>query len=325
MKTIKMGKGRLLAYADNLQLLRRLPDDCVDLVYIDPPFFTQATHRGKAGTFEDHWHCIEDFIHFLDFRLQEIKRVLKSTGSIYVHSNDKAVHYIKVRMDAIFGIQNFRNSIVWDKRLSHFDTKDRMPKSNEDILFYAMKKKQTWNPPRYYNREDVERRYNRQDELGRFTIVGHFLLSGSLRGGGYDFSWRGIHRTWRYPKHRLKQLEREGLVYWPDKEGAQPYLKKYLHTYEGTLYTNVLVVPYHSMRNERVGYPTQKPEKLLEILIKASSNEGDVVADFFCGSGTTLAVAEKLGRRWIGCDSNPDAIRVTHKRIRGIQRDAGKI
>lgn len=191
---------------DNLEFLLRLPDSFIDLVYIDSPFFTQATHRGRAGGFEDRWHSIEDFIHFLDFRLREIKRVLKPNGSIYVQSYDRAVHYIKVRMDAIFGIENFRNSIRWRKvGMTRNDTRNGFSRCSEEILFYN-KSNSIWNPIYFPLSESSMKRYSQQDENGRFTTTPLFL-SDTHRGKGYKYSWNGITRNWRHPKESMRRLE----------------------------------------------------------------------------------------------------------------------
>ena len=270
-----VGKGRILALEDNKSFLRRLPDDFIDLIYIDPPFFTQATHRGKSGSFEDRWECIDDYTAYLDFRLREMKRVLKPTGSIYVHADYHAIHYIKVRMDAIFGISNFKNELVWCYGGRGMAT-TRFNRKHDTILFYTKTGDYTFNldgatrpiDPKYAPR------YNKVDESGR----------------------------------------RYGL--FKGKNGV--YSKIYLNRLgKGVVFDDWWHIP--SVRKlEYVSYPTQKPKALLVRIIESSSNEGDIVADFFCGSGTTIVVAEKLKRRWIGCDSNPDAIRTTLKRLRDI-------
>ena len=309
----KVGYGRILALEDNLKFLRRLPDNFVDLIYIDPPFFTQATHRGTSGTFEDRWECIDDFVHFLDFRLREIKRVLKSTGSIYVHSNDRAVHYLKVRMDAIFGIQNFRNHIRWDKTsVRHHDSR-KYARNSEDVLFYS-ENKAIWNAQYTEIKESSKKAYRYKDDVG-FYVGTPLHVTSSLRGGGYLYTYKGLRRLWKYPKYRMEELEKMGKVH--HRLGGVPQIKAYLKDAKVSISDVISVGGPRGV--QRTGYPTQKPEKLLEILIKASSNPGDTVLDCFCGSGTTLVVAEKLKRKWIGCDSNPDAIKTTIRRLRALK------
>ncbi len=250
-------------------------------------------------------------------RLVELHRVLKPTGSLYLHCDPTASHYLKILMDAIFGPQNFRNEIVWKRTSSHNDAK-RWAQIQDTILFYAGDRF-TWNPihlehdPKY-----VAEFYRYTDERGRYRLD-HIIRSASMGPRpnlAYEYKGYTPEWGWRTTRDKLEALDADGRLEW--SKTGRPYLKRYLHEQKGTtapaLWDDIL--PVQAQAAERLGYPTQKPLALLERIIQASSNPGDVVLDAFCGCGTAIAAAHKLGRHWIGIDITKLAIDVIKDRLR---------
>lgn len=259
-----------LILGDNLEVLRTLPSESVDLIYLDPPFFSNRHYeciwgdKGEVRSFEDRWSGgIEHYIEWLRERVQEMHRVLKSTGSIYLHCDHHADAYIRVYiLDPIFGSGNFRNEIVW----SYFSggiSKQNFARKHDSIFWYSKSKFWTFNI-------QTERR-----------------ISESLRNEPIHTDTRGDYINFNGTKAYVDKALTD---VWP---------------------INILL----PMSKERIGYPTQKPEALLERIIKASSNEGDIVLDPFVGGGTTVAVANRLHRNWIGIDQSAQAVRVSENRI----------
>jgi len=247
-------------------------------------------------------------------RLVELHRVLKPTGSLYLHCDPTASHYLKLVLDGVFGPKHFRNEINWQRSTPHGTAQRKFGVACDCILFYARSSTSTWHQPRgSYRSEYVEHYYSYTDPDGRLfqptSLLGH-------RGVNPEREWRGLVKPWRYPVHRLDELDAAGLIYWPPK-GGMPRFKRYLDEQDGqpvlSLWTDI--PPVNSQAQERLGYPTQKPEALLERIISASSNEGDLVLDPFCGCGTTVAVAERLHRRWIGIDITHLAISLMKNRL----------
>jgi site-specific DNA-methyltransferase (adenine-specific) len=267
-------------------------------------------------------------------RLVELHRVLKVTGSIYLHCDPTASHYLKLLMDAVFGPVNFRSEVIWKRTGAHNSAK-RWGPVHDTIFFYTKSERFTWNPvfqplpqetaDAWYNNveEGTGRRFNRAD-----------LTAPGVRSGPSGASWRGIDpsakgRHWAIPgfvKEMVKgvdaptaldALDRAGRIHWPKREGGMPMLKRYLEEAKGIPALDVItdIAPLNNVAAERLGYPTQKPEALLECIINASSTEGDVVLDPFCGCGTAVAVAERLHRRWIGIDITHLAINLVKHRV----------
>jgi adenine specific DNA methylase Mod len=231
-------------------------------------------------------------------RLLELKRVLKDTGSIYLHCDPTASHYLKIVMDAIFDAPNFRNEIAWKRFNFHADAY-RFGRVADRLLFYSKSVNFRFNRIRaQFSDEYVESKFTHYDADGR-----RFRLSDlnppANRGPIYEF--HGVTRAWRVTKEKMLQLEAEGKIY---SDSKVPQLKRYLDDLEGQAVHDMWIdIPaINSQANERLGYPTQKPEALLERIIQASSNEGDVILDPFCGCGTAIVAAEKLNRKWIGID-----------------------
>lgn len=267
-------------------------------------------------------------------RLVELKRVLKETGSIYLHCDPTASHYLKILMDAVFGPQFFKNEIIW-KRTSAHNSAKRWGPVHDVILFYSKSETAAWNRVyQGYSEEYLTKFYRYEDEDGRYTLGD--LTGAGKRHGDSGLAWRGVNPTkvgrhWAVPRPRqagmswdelsvqqkLDQLDLAGLIVWPSK-GGTPRFKRYHDIDRGVLVQDVItdIDPLSPHAKERLGYPTQKPEALLERIIKASSNEGDVILDPFCGCGTTVQVAQRLNRRWIGIDITHLAINLIKNRLR---------
>jgi site-specific DNA-methyltransferase (adenine-specific) len=244
-------------------------------------------------------------------RLVELRRVLKSTGSIYLHCDSTASQYLKILMDAIFGPTNFRNEIIWKRFNFHADAR-RFGRVADRILFYTKSETYTFHTLRSPFTEAYQNsKFTHVDEQGRRFRLDNLNPPGG-RGPVYEF--HGVTKAWRYSEERMRQLDAEGRIY---TKSAIPQLKRYLDELEGQalheLWTDI--PPINPMAAERLGYPTQKPQALLERIIQASSNENDVVLDPFCGCGTSIAAAQKLNRLWIGIDITHPAIVLIKKRL----------
>ncbi len=254
-------------------------------------------------------------------RLVELHRVLKPTGSLYLHCDSTASHYLKMILDTIFDPRNFRNEIVWKRTTAHGDSKQgsrHFGRVTDTILFYAKSDTAAWN--QLYNSYDehyiaskyrhIEPGTNRRFQLDNLTGPG-----GAAKGNAY-YEFLGVTRYWRYSKENMERLYREGRIIQPSP-GAVPRYKRYLDEMKGqplqALWDDI--DPINAMAAERLGYPTQKPLALLERIIQASSNPGDIVLDPFCGCGTAVAAAHKLGRRWVGIDITHLAIALQRYRM----------
>lgn len=246
------------------------------------------------------------YLVYMTYRLFEMRRILKPSGSIYLHCDPAASHYIKVMMDGVFGHGNFRNEIIWRRTSAHSSAKRYGP-VHDVILYYANGAGTTWNPTyQAYDADYVETRFAR----GRERPWKDADLTGAgTRNGETGKDWRGFNPTrkgrhWAYPPEELDRLDADGRIYWPNKAGGWPRFKRYLDESEGIPLQDVWtdINPVNSQAAERLGYPTQKPLSLLERIIASSSNPGDVVFDPFCGCGTAVVAAHQLGRHWIGCD-----------------------
>ena len=253
-------------------------------------------------------------------RLIELRRVLKETGSIYLHCDPTASHYLKILMDAVFGPQFFRNEITWKRSHAHSDAKQgaqHFGRITDILLFYSRGDRAIWNPLyRPYDEKYIERDYRRVDENGRRYRIGDLSGPGGAAKGNPRYEVMGVTRYWRYSKEKMDQLIAEGRVI-QTRPGAVPQYKRYLDEMPGAPIQNLWddLPPLNNRSKEMLGYATQKPEALLERIIKASSNEGDLVLDPFCGCGTTVQVAQRLNRRWIGIDITHLAIGLIKKRL----------
>jgi DNA modification methylase len=335
-----------LYYGDNLDILRRhIKDETVDLVYLDPPFKSSRDYnilfeerngtgsKAQIKAFEDTWYwnqeaeeayleivesghtrvsqAMQAFRTFLGEsdmmaymammapRLVELKRVLKPSGSIYLHCDPTASHYLKMLMDAVFGAICFRNEIVWRRTPFSGSSKARakqLPRSHDSLLFYSKGESWTWEPPTEPYSEDYIKRFKWKDKRGYYR--------------------KTLLKT--YSEKTLNRLRREDRLIEPTKPGAMYSYKQYLEESSGErqiddIWCDINMI--NPVAKERLGYPTQKPEALLERILKASSNKGDIILDPFCGCGTTIAVAQKLERKWIGIDITHIAIALIKHRL----------
>jgi len=255
-------------------------------------------------------------------RLVELHRVLKPTGSLYLHCDPTASHYLKLVLDALFGPMNFRNEIVWKRSHAH-NTANRYGANHDVLLFYTVSDHYTWNRVfQEYDEEYLEKHYRHVDPDGRRYKHENPTGAGVSRGVTGQ-PWRGIDPTakgrhWARTPAELEKLDAAGGIYWPEKAGAWPYIKLYLDQMSGTNAQDVWadIDPINMMAKERLGWETQKPLALLERVIDASSKPGDVVLDPFCGCGTAVIAAEKLGRKWIGVDITYLSIAVMRARLK---------
>lgn len=363
------GTNRLL-FGDNLTMLRDrtlFPDESVDLIYLDPPFNSNATYnmlfreesgeisRAQFHAFTDTWHWVDAEPTYREFlktcklanvvttveslhaalkasvmmayvammapRLGELHRILKPTGSIYLHCDPTASHYLRVLMDAIFDPRNFRNEIVWQRTSAHSDARQgaqHFGRVQDYLLFYSKSDKVTWNPQYVTHDEQYVRThypYVVKETARRYGLWDITGPGGAAKGNPY-YEVLGIKKHWRYSQDKMKQKIREGRIIQP-RHGSIPREIRYLDESHGVPVGSVWtdIPPINSQAKERLGYPTQKPEALLERIIKSSSNESDIVLDPFCGCGTTIAVAQRLKRTWIGIDITYLAINLIKRRL----------
>ena len=336
--------GNLVLRGECLSACAYLKDKgiTVDLVYIDPPFASGADYAKKVylrrnpkvaeairqaeseldieelrsleeKMYGDIWNK-ESYLNWMYENLMAIKSVMSDTASIYVHLDYHIGHYVKILMDEVFGEDNFRNEIVWKRSTAHNDSTGYA--NLHDCIFYYSKSSDLYFdiPMVPYTQEYIDRYYNKTDENGR-KYLDRDLSAKGLKGSGYSYSWNGKEGYWRCPISTMQKMEREGRLYYTSN--GTPRYKQYLDEMEGVpaqdLWTDIYAV--NSQADERVDYATQKPEALLERIIKASSNKGMVVADFFGGSGVTAAVANRLGRKFIHADININSIQTTRDRL----------
>jgi site-specific DNA-methyltransferase (adenine-specific) len=250
----------------------------------------------------------------MTLRIVEIHRVLKSTGSFYLHCDPTASHYLKIVLDTVFCSQggDYIAEITWERTSAHSDSKTFA--NTTDVIFLYSKRILMFNQQfKPYSEEYLKKYYKHQDGKGRF--LDRDLTAGGLSGGGYNYDWKGIKKLWRCPIETMQKYEEQNKLYYT--RNGTPRLKQYLEEMPGVPLTNLWndIPPINSQASERLGYPTQKPEALLERIIKASSNKGDVILDAYCGCGTTIAVAERLERNWIGIDITYQSISLMLKRL----------
>ena len=312
----------------------------IKLIYIDPPFDVGAdfsmdieiggdTFIKKPSILEeiayrDTWgKGADSFIAMLYERLVLMRDLLADDGSIYVHMGPTVNHYVRCVLDEVFGRNNFRNEVIWRRAFGHSDSGHYGV--IHDIIFFCSKSEKTiWNQQlQPASKEYIDTFFDQYDEERGERYQRLSLSAGGLSGGGYRYTYKGVDTLWRCPLETLEKHDQAGRLHWPKKKGGVPRLKKYESEHEGVpvqdIWTDINKI--HNQSSELTGYATQKPEALLERIINASSRPGDLVADFFTGSGTTAAVAEKLGRKWIVSDLGKFAIHTTRKRMIGVQRD----
>lgn len=256
-------------------------------------------------------------------RLLELHRVLKSTGSIYLHCDPTASHYLKIVLDGVFGKLSFRTEIVWKRTMAKGLMSKRLPNNHDNILVYDKTENAKWNPDAIfeaYDPDDLDdktaEKYSQRDDDGRrYQLTS--LLNPNHDRPNLTYEFLGVTRVWRWTQARMQKAYDDGIVVQA-KPGAVPRMKRYLDEQRGHSFGDVWsdIPPINSQAQERLGYPTQKPLALLERIIKCSSHEGDVVLDPFCGCGTAVHAAQKLGRQWIGIDVTHLAISLIEKRLK---------
>lgn len=379
-----------LYFGDNLEILREyIDDESVDLIYLDPPFNSQArynvlfqspkddTQSAQAQAFRDTWTWLEDaedsyreimafggntarfidslktalnqsdmmaYLVMMAIRLKELHRKLKPTGSLYLHCDPTASHYLKVVLDGVFGPTGFKSEVIW-KRTSAHSAGRRWADVHDVILFYTKGDTFTWNKVTTAYDASYLKRYRNVDDAGK-PWADYDLTGPGIRGGFSGQSWKGFNPTdkglhWKVSHktvselvgedeanklntlEKLDLLEANGRIHWP-KTGGFPRFKR--HVGEGVLAQDIIsdIPPLNSQAQERVGYPTQKPLALLDRIIRASSNADQVILDPFCGCGTTIEAAELAGRRWIGIDVAVHAVKVIEGRLADLSEKRGR-
>ncbi len=312
---------------DNRSRIASFPSESVDLIYLDPPFFSNRKYEviwgdeAELRSFEDRWEGgIAVYIAWMKDRLIELHRVLKPSGSLYLHCDPAASHHLKLLMDSVFGSNSFRSEIVWRRTSAHSDAARNYAAVHDLILFYTKGKTWTWNRQyEPYTSDYIDTHFVHKDSDGRlFRRVD--LRSPSYRANlVYDYKGYKPHANgWVVSLEKMEQLDAEGRLFFPAKGTSGRIRRKlYLEESLGVPITDVWtdIKPIFSTGSERLGYPTQKPIALLDRIIQASSNPGDLVLDPFCGCGTTLASAAQLGRRWVGVDISPTACDLIKRRL----------
>lgn len=261
------------------------------------------------------------YIEWMKKRLSQLRRILKETGTVYLHCDPHASHYIKVVMDELFGSERFRNEIVWRRSLGKGLMTTRLPNNHDVLLVYQKSQIATWNERAAFQSysdhldEKTAAKYSLRDADGRLYQLTS-LINPSPDRPNLTYEFLGVTRVWRWTRERMQQAYEQGLVVQP-RPGAVPRMKRYLDEQRGRPIDDVWVdiPPINSRARERWGWPTQKPEALLERIIKLSSNQNDILLDPFCGCGTSVAVAQRLGRRWIGIDISATAMEVMKRRL----------
>jgi len=319
-----------LFWGDNLHVMRMLPSNSIDLIYIDPPFFSGRNYniifgdQNEIRSFTDIWEGgMLGYLIWLNARLLEMKRLLKPTGCICVHLDWHASHYVKGELDKIFGYDNFISEVIWKRRTAHSDQKQgskHFGKIHDTLLFYGKSSDYVWHPQYApYSKDYITKGFPfKEPDTGRYYQLNAITGPGGASKGNPNYEFLGVTRYWRFKKETMEKLYKEGKIV-QTKPGNVPRQKRYLDEMPGVELQDIwLDVKPVSNSKEDFGYPTQKPEALLERILKAFTNEGDVVADFFCGGGTTPAVAQRLGLGWVACDQSRVAVAITQGRIESM-------
>jgi site-specific DNA-methyltransferase (adenine-specific) len=286
-----------------------------------PPGLSDILVALKALLWRDRRDTLA-YLSMMAIRLVELQRVLRSTGTLFLHCDPTASHYLKILLDSIFGEGRFENEIVWQRSTGKALQSRRLPNNHDVILVYSKGDARTWNPDETFAPYDPEnldgrtlRQYARLDADGRRYTLGD-LVNPNLDRPNLTYEFLGIERVWRWTKRRMIAAHGAGLVV-QSRPGCVPRIKRYLDQQRGKPLGDVWtdVAPLSSHAKERIGYPTQKPVALLERIVRMASRPGDLVLDPFCGCGTTIEAAEALGRRWIGIDQAIRAVDVVKERL----------
>ena len=340
---------------DNLDILRGLNSASVDLIYLDPPFNSKRNYAAPVGSaaagaaFKDTWNLsdldvawmgliadeqpamyqvlqaaglahgkgMQSYLCMMAVRLLEMRRVLKEAGSIYLHCDPTASHYLKLLLDSIYGQGNFMAEITWKRASAHNDSKTFGSVADHILCYGGSINVDAVRVPLDPNYVTRFYRHDDNDGRGRYRLDN--IASPNPRPN-LMYEWRGYAppaKGWRYSKETMARLDAEGRIRYPDSRQNRPRIKRYLNENPGQIPGNIWtdIPPLATHAKERIGYPTQKPLALLERIIKASSNPGDVVLDPFCGCATACVAAEQLGRRWIGIDISPKAVELVNMRL----------
>ena len=355
-------ENRTLFIADNLDIMRGIDSETIDLIYLDPPFNTNRNYQAPIGSaaegaeFKDIWtdedvkdgwyseiaeqhphihqiiqaaeHTYNNsmmiYLMSMGIRLIEMKRILKPTGSIYLHCDSTASHYLKMILDSLFGKNNFRDEIIWQRaggraKGSQYESKS-FGKDTDNILHYSKSKNFTHNQITIpLTEEEIEEKFPLEEPNGRRYNTGTPLFCQPSMGPRPNlcYEYNGVRNPhpsgWRVSRERLIEMDQAGEIIW--REGRRPLRKSYADKYKGKPIGALWIDIPIASGNERTGYPTQKPLALLERIIEASSNEDEFILDPFCGCATACVAAEKLQRKWIGIDISPDAEDITLYRL----------
>ena len=356
-------KNRTLWTGDNLDILRGMNSESVDLIYLDPPFNSNQNFSAPIGSeaagaafkdtwtlsdIDEAWHgeiadkdptlyaiidtaglshgkSMKSYLIMMAVRLLEMRRLLKPTGSLYLHCDSTAGHYLKTMADGIFGTQNFRNAIIWKRTTTHSDSKT-WSRISDTILFYSKGKSITWNAPYSpHTDEYIDNKYKHVDGDGRRYRLDNMTSPNPRPNMMYE--WKDFPhpaKGWRYSQETMARLDEDERIWYPTfKDGTydtkrRPQLKRYLEEMKGNIMGDIWtdISPINSQAKERTGYPTQKPLKLLDRIIQASSNPGDMMLDPFAGCATACVSAERLGRQWVGIDLSPLAAKLVKARLK---------
>lgn len=346
---------------DNLPIMRGMNSDSVDLIYLDPPFNSNTDYAAPIGSqaagaaFKDTWSLQDIDIAWVDLidakhpalsrviksamkksdmsyliyiavRLLEMQRILKSTGSIYLHCDPTMSHSLKLLMDAIFGKANFRNEIVWQRRYGRAKGSQHPPKSwgvhNDCIFFYVGSSSVRVKPFRKLNIDEAKLRFPKTDQHGRlFTTIAHFRGKNMGDRPNLCYTWRGFTNPhpsgWRVSKERLEEEYQRGQVVIYDDGRLER--RRYYDPEQGVRVGNLWFDIQPPTGDELTDYPTQKPLALLHRIIQASSETGDMIFDPFCGCATAMVAADRIGRKWVGIDISSKAAELVVDRIKGDQ------
>lgn len=357
-----------LWFGDNLTILREeVASESVDMIYLDPPFNSNANYNvlfktptdqaasAQAEAFRDTWtwgneaqwaldelmmnggplasiiNALRSALHESDMmaylvmmaqRLHELRRVLKPTGSLLLHCDPTASHYLKIILDAVFGPERFSNEIIWQRTMGKGLMTRRLPTNHDVILCYEATANKKWNQESLFVPYDpgnipasVAEKYTLDDGDGRLYQLTSLINPNQDRPNP-TYEFMGVTRVWRWTRDRMEAALRQGLIH-QSAPGRVPRFKRYLAEQRGMPLGDVWsdIPPLNSQARERLGYPTQKPIRLLDRIVRATTDEGDVVLDPFCGCGTTIAASLNARRNWIGIDVAYHAIKVIEERI----------
>lgn len=386
--------NRTIFTRNNLHVLRGMASESIDLIYLDPPFNSNRAYAAPTGskaagaefmdvwTLKDvdlAWHgeiadqrpalykvvdaariaggdSMMSYVIYMSVRLMEMHRILKDTGALYLHCDPTAAHYLKLSLDSLFGMKNYRSEITWKRFPAHGLSPRKFGAVSDTILFYSKSPAYTWNPPtRPMSQEMIDRDFDSADKHGRFkkdNVVGMKGSSAKAKepfrgvrprpGGGWAPPRRQKLPDWAQKKldakyegmnqlEKMYELDRIGLIYWPSKAGGVPRFKNYLPENPTSPVTSIWDDIPHVQGSEKLGYPTQKPLALLERIIRTSTDESDIILDPFCGCATACSAAERLNRRWIGIDVSKRAYDLVKRRLKSeagldkFTKGAGKV